>query len=314
MKTPVGSDLVAPAGLPPVSGPAARPPGLPNDRFHTDPCPPGGPGTPMRILLMILAPAVLLAQNATLSGLVKDSNQPAIPEASLIVYQVEAGIEKAAKSNSSGLYALPSLAPGHYKITVEARGFQVKTIENVELQPEQNARLDITLEGTAAEIHGSIADVHGGEALAGIQIQLAGTPWRVTSDAVRRFRIGGIPPGDYVLNVSTVGYHMEKHALHLDAGATMDLSVILTPDTLRQTETVDAKAIGSWLRTPRTQSPSAPDKPSVQLILVPGPKRWCSIPPTPTPFTPLRPRVEFGKPRMPVRTGRRSPTPCPLSP
>ena len=45
VKTPVGSDLVAPAVLPPVRSPAARPPALPDDRFHTDPCPPGGPGT-----------------------------------------------------------------------------------------------------------------------------------------------------------------------------------------------------------------------------------------------------------------------------
>ncbi|SPE34864.1 TonB-dependent receptor [Candidatus Sulfopaludibacter sp. SbA3] len=196
----------------------------------------------MKILVMLLAPATLLAQNATLSGLVRDATQSAIPEASLTVTQVETGTERSVKSSTAGMYALPALIPGHYKITVEAKGFQVKTVENVELQPEQNARLDFTLDGAAAEIHGRVIDAHGGEALEGIQIQLAGTPYRVTSDASGRFHIGGIPPGDYVFNVSTVGYHMEKHAVHLDAGSSTDFSVILTPDTLRQTQTVDEKA------------------------------------------------------------------------
>ncbi|HLK67452.1 MAG TPA: carboxypeptidase regulatory-like domain-containing protein [Bryobacteraceae bacterium] len=195
----------------------------------------------MKLSLLLLAPAVLCAQNATLSGLVKDAAQGAIPEASLIVSQAEAGVERTAKSNISGLYGITALPPGHYRITVEAPGFQPKSLENIELQPDQNARLDFTLEGAAAEIRGSVTDAHGGEALAGTQIQLAGTPYRVASDATGHFRMTGIPAGEYVLNVSTVGYHMERHVVRLSAGGSTDVSVVLTPDTLRQSETVNAQ-------------------------------------------------------------------------
>jgi len=104
-------------------------------------------------------------------------------------------------------------------------------------------------------IHGSVVDARGGEALANIQIQLAGTAYRTTSDGGGHFSLAGIAPGDYTLNVSTVGYHMEKHAFHLDAGETKEFSIVLTPDTLRQTETVEAKA--DPFETARGDSPDA---------------------------------------------------------
>lgn len=105
------------------------------------------------------------------------------------------------------------------------------------------------------EVRGSVADARGGEALANIQIQLGGTAYRATSGATGQFQLEGIAPGDYTLNVSTVGYHMEKHAFHLDAGETKEFSVVLTPDTLRQTETVEAKA--DPFETARGDSPDA---------------------------------------------------------
>ena len=192
----------------------------------------------MRLWLAALTPAALLAQSATLSGLVKDSAGSAVPGVSLTVLQTEAGTERTTRSNSAGMYALTSLPPGHYQIRLQVRGFQVKTAENLELRPAQNARLDFTLEGPTAEIRGSVVDVRGGEALSDVQIQLAGTAYRATSDAAGQFHLGAIPSGDYVLNVSTVGFHMEKHNFHLDEGEKKEFSVVLTPDTLRQTTTV----------------------------------------------------------------------------
>jgi hypothetical protein len=207
----------------------------------------------MKLLLMFLAPAALLAQHATLSGLVKDSGQSAVPEARLVVLQVETGTERSAKSNSAGQYAVTSLAPGHYKITVEAKGFAAKSVETVELQAGQDGRLDFTLQGADGEIRGKVADARGGEALSDVEVRLAGTAYRTNSDAAGNFRIGAIPPGDYVLNISTVGYHMEKHTFHLDGGASREFSVVLTPDTLRQTETVYAK--GDPFDTARGDAP-----------------------------------------------------------
>src|ERR1700733_9890683 len=60
------------------------------------------------------------------------------------------------------------------------------------------------------QVAGSIVDARGGEALAKIDVQLAGPAFRTRSDAQGRFHIDGVPPGDYVLNVSTVGYRLAK--------------------------------------------------------------------------------------------------------
>src|SRR5215471_18673881 len=112
----------------------------------------------MRIALAFVAPAILAAQQATLSGLVRDRAQSPIPDAKLNVLQVETGVERTAKSDGSGAYAVTALAAGVYRITIEAGGFQPKTVERVELAPGQNARLDIRLEGVAAEIRGVVRD------------------------------------------------------------------------------------------------------------------------------------------------------------
>jgi hypothetical protein len=208
----------------------------------------------MRILLAALAPAALLAQSLSLSGLIKDASASAVADAGITVLHSETGTERIAKSDCAGIYVLTSLLPGHYRVRVEAKGFQVRIVENVELGPRQNARLDFTLEGSFSEVRGLVTDASG-EQLANVQIQLAGTAHRAISDGEGSFRLGAIPAGDYVLNVSTVGFHMEKHAIHLEAGEIKEFEVVLTPDTLRQTATVAAKT--DPFETARGDSPDA---------------------------------------------------------
>jgi hypothetical protein len=69
-----------------------------------------------------------------------------------------------------------------------------------------------------------------------------------------RFRIPGVVPGDYVLNVSTVGYHLLKRSFHLDAGETKDFEVILSPETFHPTDSVEVQA--SPFEPSRQDSPS----------------------------------------------------------
>jgi hypothetical protein len=99
-----------------------------------------------------------------------------------------------------------------------------------------------------------VVDARGGEALANVEILLVGGTYRTTSDAAGHFRIAGVAPGDYVLNASTVGYHLAKRPFHLDAGEIKEFEVILSADTFHQTETVEAK-IGPF-ETARQDSPS----------------------------------------------------------
>ena len=95
---------------------------------------------------------------------------------------------------------------------------------------------------TPAAVRGTVVDGHSGEALGSVQVTLVGGPYRATTDPKGKFTIPEVGPGDYVLNVSTVGYHLLKRPFHLDAGDVKDFEAVLTPDTLRQTDTLEVKS------------------------------------------------------------------------
>ena len=99
----------------------------------------------------------------------------------------------------------------------------------------------LTRAQTTGEVRGFVVDARGGEALAHVEVLLAGSAYRTTSDDTGHFRLTAVVPGDYVLNVTTVGYHLVKRPFHLDAGEVKDFEVILSADTLRLSETVIAK-------------------------------------------------------------------------
>ncbi|HLK69748.1 MAG TPA: TonB-dependent receptor [Bryobacteraceae bacterium] len=107
----------------------------------------------------------------------------------------------------------------------------------------------------AAEVRGSVVDALGGESLSNVAVQLVGGSYRATTDTAGRFRIADVAPGDYVLNVSTVGYHLLKRPFHLDTGESKEFAIVLSPDTYRQTDTVSAQA--SPFETARTDSAAA---------------------------------------------------------
>jgi hypothetical protein len=104
------------------------------------------------------------------------------------------------------------------------------------------------------QVAGSVVDARGGEALARVDVQLAGTAYRTRSDAQGRFQLA-VPPGDYVLNVSTVGYRLVKKPFHLDTGETKQFEVILSPGSLTQSESVDVKAGPFDVATQASASP-----------------------------------------------------------
>ncbi len=50
------------------------------------------------------------------------------------------------ETSDSGFYRIGELAPGNYKLVVEAKGFKASTIENVAVTAEQMRGLDVTLQ------------------------------------------------------------------------------------------------------------------------------------------------------------------------
>jgi hypothetical protein len=97
-------------------------------------------------LVLLGLPVVGLAQNANLSGTVRDSSGGVIPKATVTVQNENTGVKRAVTTNSSGIYEVPFLPPGSYRVTVEAQGFQLTSRAGVVLNVSQTASVDFTLQ------------------------------------------------------------------------------------------------------------------------------------------------------------------------
>ena len=110
------------------------------------------------------------------------------------------------------------------------------------------------LRAQSGEVRGSVVDARGGEALRNVAVQLTPGGGRATTDRAGRFHITGVVAGDYTLSVSTVGYRLVQKAFHVEAGESAEFEVILSPETFRQTDSVDVQA--SPFEPARADSPS----------------------------------------------------------
>jgi hypothetical protein len=99
--------------------------------------------------------------SAPLSGTVTDPTGAVIRGATIIVQNVATGAEFRANSSGSGIYTVPSLSAGTYRLNVSAPGFKSAVIQNIKLDAGVPANVNVTLEvGTASE---SVVIQAGGE-------------------------------------------------------------------------------------------------------------------------------------------------------
>ncbi len=99
-------------------------------------------------LLTIFTVADLNAQqvSATLIGTVTDPSGATVPNASVTATQVSTGIVRKVNTTSDGVYTIPYLAPGTYRVEIEAAGFKKVIRENVNLPVSSSIRVDAALE------------------------------------------------------------------------------------------------------------------------------------------------------------------------
>jgi Carboxypeptidase regulatory-like domain len=93
-----------------------------------------------------------LAQfTASIQGVIQDSSGAGVAKAQIILANSATGEKKTTSSDPSGNYRFVSVAPGNYKVSVEAPGFS-KAEATVTLLTEQNVNLPIALTvGSATE-------------------------------------------------------------------------------------------------------------------------------------------------------------------
>src|SRR5262245_6470446 len=104
--------------------------------------------TQFRLLYLCWAAALLLHGQAflgSISGIVTDATGAVIAGARVTVTDVERNTVFTAASNETGLYVVPRLPIGRYRIVVEKTGFRTHSIRDFSLAAEQRAAVDVSL-------------------------------------------------------------------------------------------------------------------------------------------------------------------------
>ncbi len=124
-------------------------------------------------LFSILLIVPLGAQTSgEITGEVKDGTGASVPGATVTATNVATNAARNTNTTAAGFYAFPSLGPGTYTVKVEAPGFRSAQRTNIELQVQQTARVDFTLEvGQVNEV----VDVKGAAAMLSTEDATVGT-------------------------------------------------------------------------------------------------------------------------------------------
>ena len=86
------------------------------------------------------------AERGTLNGTVLDPSGAAVAGASVKVFNPATGVDLTAVVTDAGVFRMPSLSPGTYRVTASAAGFKTAVRENVVLGVAQTLTVDFRLE------------------------------------------------------------------------------------------------------------------------------------------------------------------------
>src|SRR5688572_12101962 len=100
------------------------------------------------------------SSNASLSGSVSDATGALIPGVSVTATNNATSVVTTVITNEAGVYSIPSLLPGLYKVSAVLPGFQTRTFTDVQLGNAAQVRLNFTL--TVAGVNTSVENLRLG--------------------------------------------------------------------------------------------------------------------------------------------------------
>jgi len=110
---------------------------------------------PVLLLIFACSTLDLFGQAmSSLNGTISDPSGAVVAGASVTLTNTQTGARRQDKSDGSGRYSFAQAQPGKYKITVTAAGFTEQVLNNVELQVNTPATINIAFEklGTVSEV------------------------------------------------------------------------------------------------------------------------------------------------------------------
>jgi hypothetical protein len=114
-----------------------------------------------RAAILVAYSAAAFAQIgvSTITGLVTDSTGAVVPNATVTVTQKSTNFTFTSQTNSEGVYRVPSLQPGEYRVVVEAAGFRRTNFDEVIVRTGDTVRVDATMQvgqvSESVEVSGS---------------------------------------------------------------------------------------------------------------------------------------------------------------
>ena len=110
----------------------------------------------LMLAVVIFSAAGILAQSnsGSITGVVQDPNGAIIPNATVTVTNLGTNEERTVQADTNGLYVVPSLSTGNYKVMATASNFQPITVTNVNLAVGQRQRVDLKL--TVGDVNATV--------------------------------------------------------------------------------------------------------------------------------------------------------------
>ena len=104
-------------------------------------------GDGKRLCLLIVLGTLLYGDSkTTITGTVTDPSNRAVPDAHIVVRNLATLVENSVTTNSEGVYEIPSLPVGTYRMQVKARGFRLYTVEALTMNVARTVVHDVHLE------------------------------------------------------------------------------------------------------------------------------------------------------------------------
>jgi hypothetical protein len=114
-------------------------------------------------VLIFAVPSFSQTGTSTIRGTITDPQGRVVPGATVTLTNVATNAVRTTKSTETGGYAFELIAPGTYRVTVEATGFRTKAMDDVRAliakPTETNVQLDIGTKGEVVEVKSSAQDV-----------------------------------------------------------------------------------------------------------------------------------------------------------
>ncbi len=83
---------------------------------------------------------------STIRGTASDQSGAAVPSAKIVVTDVATNISRETVTTSDGVYEIPYLTPGTYRLTATGSGFKTFVAENLRLTSRETRRIDVVFE------------------------------------------------------------------------------------------------------------------------------------------------------------------------